>query len=314
VQDLLVKKVTRMRNPVPAPKRLLITLHWLATGMRFKDLGDSWAIGQSTAHKVVHETVEVLKQTFVRRSIQFPTGTELNNVINDFQALCGLPQCGGAIDGCFIPIKRPSGTFGYKYWCYKGHDAILLLAVVDARGLFTYIHVGNPGSVGDAATYHLSVLDHKIQFGEWLSQAHAKLIRGVNVRPFLVADAAFPFQQTMMKAYTGDPPRGAKEHAYNYAHVRTRRVVEQAFGRLKGRFQITKSAANFNDPEWLSDVTMVCCALHNICERHSDPFEDDWLPPLEAQPAMAAAATEGNQDVRGVRDAIAEYLRAQGLF
>jgi hypothetical protein len=52
--------------------------------------------------------------------------------------ICFKPQCAGAIDGCFIPIVRPEGEFAHKYWCYKGMDAIILLAVVDVRGLFTY--------------------------------------------------------------------------------------------------------------------------------------------------------------------------------
>ncbi|CAL8462194.1 g5406 [Coccomyxa elongata] len=43
------RRDTIMRRAIPAKKRLMITLHWLATGMRFKDLADSWAIGKSTA-------------------------------------------------------------------------------------------------------------------------------------------------------------------------------------------------------------------------------------------------------------------------
>lgn len=45
-----------MRQAIPARKRLMITLHWLATGMRFKDLADAWGIGKSTAHVIQGRT------------------------------------------------------------------------------------------------------------------------------------------------------------------------------------------------------------------------------------------------------------------
>jgi hypothetical protein len=278
-------------------------------------------VGKSTAGGIVHEVVQALKVTFVSRSIVFPVGPELDQVMKDFEALPGLPQCAGAIDGCFIKIERPSGPFGYKYWCYKGHDAILLLGVVDARGIFTYVHVGNPGSVGDSGTFHGSTLELKIQSGTWLSANHSRIVEGINIRPFLVADAAFTFQPTVMKAFGGDPVEGTKEHAYNYSHVRTRRVVEQAFGRLKGRFHVLKHN-EYNDPDFMSDVTLVCCALHNLCERHMDPFEDDWWPAESNEPTPVTAAGGGGegagnaatQNARHIRNALATARFNAGGF
>ena len=32
------------------------------------------------------------------------------------------------------------------------------------------------------------------------------------------------------------------------------------------------------DPVFVRQVAVVCCALHNICERHQCPFEPGWLP------------------------------------
>ena len=33
-----------------------------------------------------------------------------------------------------------------------------------------------------------------------------------------------------------------------------------------------------NNPVLVRKVAMMCCALHNICERHQSPFEPGWLP------------------------------------
>ena len=35
---------------------------------------------------------------------------------------------------------------------------------------------------------------------------------------------------------------------------------------------------NLSDPIFAGQMALVCCALHNVCERHQCPFEDSWLP------------------------------------
>ena len=35
---------------------------------------------------------------------------------------------------------------------------------------------------------------------------------------------------------------------------------------------------NANDPVFVRQVAIVCCGLHNVCERHPCPFEPGWLP------------------------------------
>ena len=109
-------QTTRMRDPVCSEKRLLVTLHWLSTGLRFKDLVDTWTIGTATAQRIVHQVVLVMDMFFSHRSIVFPVGRELEQVMTVFDKLSGLEQCGGAIDGTFVQIKRPSGEFGFRYW------------------------------------------------------------------------------------------------------------------------------------------------------------------------------------------------------
>ena len=53
-------------------------------------------------------------------------------MLMDIAALGGLPCCGGALDGTFIPIKKPA-NFGDIYAYYKKFTATIVLACVDAR-------------------------------------------------------------------------------------------------------------------------------------------------------------------------------------
>ena len=85
----------------------------------------------------------------------------------DFEALCGLPCCVGALDDTFMAVKKPS-DFGDTYFSYKKFIAIIVLACVDARGIFTYVNTGRPGSVGDSYTYRLVFCFRKLQVASGL--------------------------------------------------------------------------------------------------------------------------------------------------
>ncbi len=98
------------------------------------------------------------------RVIKWPDHHELQQIMTEMEHEHRLPQCAGAIDGSFIHMPTPSGTFAEKYWCYKGGEhAILLLAVCDARGKFTYVNVGQPATVGVAAAFARSSLRDSIE-------------------------------------------------------------------------------------------------------------------------------------------------------
>ena len=151
---LLERQVTRFRAPVASDKRLAMTLRYFAQGITFAQLALMYGVGKSTAVLVVHDTIANLKQHMVNDSIRFPQG-ELEQVMMDFKHFSGggLPQCAGAIDGTFMHIIKPA-LHGDSFWCYKNYTAILVLACVDARGLFTYVNAGSPGSCGDAAVFN----------------------------------------------------------------------------------------------------------------------------------------------------------------
>ena len=298
-----------MRQPVPSEKRLAMTLYYLAHRGLFAQLALMYSVGKSTAQAVVHSTVSAFRQHLVSESIRFPQGEELRQVVKDFECLAGLPQCAGADDGTFMRITKPR-VFGDTYWCYKQHVAILLLAVVDARGIFTDVNTGGTGSVGDAAAYNTSRLARNVQSRKWLGDS-GKIINGKLVHPFLVGDSAFALSTTMMKCY-GENDQAPHHNTFNWCLIRTRRVVEQAFGHLKGRFHVlTKN--NLFDPSFAAEVAIVCCTLHNVCERWSCTFEDSWLVDPQRyddyhQGPNAVVHNQVNDSGVALRDHLATFL------
>ena len=95
-----------------------------------------YAVRKSSVANMVHEGASILRAQLVPAAIVFPTGHELEQVMVDFESLCGLPCCAGALDGTFMALKKPS-EFGDSYYCYKKFVAIIVLACVDARSIFT---------------------------------------------------------------------------------------------------------------------------------------------------------------------------------
>ena len=165
----MIRMDTKYRKCIPSDKRLVMTLIWLAHGLHFKVLGQIFGVGTSTACNIVHDTIDAMARVLPSKYIKFPRGAALQSVIADFAEMDGLPGCAGAIDGCFIPIIKPAGPWGFKYWCYKHFHSIILMAVCDAKYRFSYISVGEPGSVGDSATFLRTTLSKQSFFWKALT-------------------------------------------------------------------------------------------------------------------------------------------------
>jgi hypothetical protein len=105
---------TPMHAAIPPRKRLAITMHCIATAPQFGDLADTWGIGTTTVHMIVHDTVQVLEEVLVGSSVCFPCSeAALQQLIDGFEQMMGLPQCAGANDGAFIsPLLAACGPVG----------------------------------------------------------------------------------------------------------------------------------------------------------------------------------------------------------
>lgn len=127
-----------------------------------------FTFGRSTVGEIVHDTVSSLYDVVSTDTIMFPVILELEQTMQWFEEISGLPMCCGDIDGTFVQIVKPE-EYRDWYWCYKGYPIILLFACVDSRGVFAFVDVGATGSIGDAAVYINSVLKDNIGNGVWLN-------------------------------------------------------------------------------------------------------------------------------------------------
>ncbi|XP_034057701.1 protein ALP1-like isoform X2 [Gymnodraco acuticeps] len=294
VSGVMGRRDTNYRLCIPNKKRVAIALWKLATGGEYRTISHFFGVGQSTVCLCVQDFCRATMEVLLPLHITFPDVEKLVEMATFFNRRWRAPQCVGAIDGSHIPILAPR-DYPKDYYNRKGWHSVVLQAVVDDRGMFCDVCVGDPGSVHDARVLKQSNLWVAISDGVLLGQ-NKMTISGCDVGHYLIGDPAYPMQRWLMKPFSD---------IYRLSSARS--VVEMAFGRLKGRWRCLLKRNNC-ELELSKIMTVTCCVLHNICEEHSDNFTDDCHELVYGQPALHPLPDNGRQEGADVRSALMNYF------
>ena len=188
-------------------------------------------------------------------------------------------------------------------------------AVVDHQYRFLDIYVGWPGSVHDARVFAHSSLYNKGESGTLLLSGVKTIQPGIDLPLYIIGDSAYPLLNWLMKPYPQSLATTRNQITYNYRISRARIVVENAFGRLKGRW---RRLLKRNDMivENVSTVVAAACVLHNLCEMHNEPFNDSWLTTdTNEQPQSQANVQQSTsqQSAHQIQAALEEYFKTNPL-
>jgi len=122
----------------------------------------------------------------------------------------------------------------------KTFFSLVLMAVCDARYVFSFVDIGDYGSNNDSEVFRRSAIG-KSFFNKEMNLPNPEYIENLqnfgSIPYYLVGDDAFPLQQWLMKPYPG---QGIQESQaiFNYRLSRARRVIENAFGILAARWRV----------------------------------------------------------------------------
>lgn len=249
-------------------------------------MGHLFGVSITTVWRCVSEFVIAAETLLVPELIHLPDQGKFLEMAGYIENRWGLPQCIGAIDGSHIPILAPP-NYHCDFFNRKGWHSVILQGVVDGKGIFWNVFAGLPGSLHDARVLRLSTLWELASHGN-LFPAHIRDIGGASVGYYILGDSAYPLQNWLLKPFPDTGRLTIEQQNYNKKISRARVVVENSFGRLKGRWRCLLKR-NDCDVSLVKSMVLTCCALHNLCERHGEEYDGEW--------DVAAAVTEPAEPV-----------------
>lgn len=277
---------------------LLLGLWYLATTSTYREISDLFGLSTSTVYKHIDIAVDAIAQLSCNL-IVWPDD-EIEKVEADFRAISGFPGIIGAIDGCHVPITAPLEQHRSYQDRTMGHS-VTLLACCDASLSFTYVFAGFPGSAHDQRVTNNSDLPFMMNDGadRYFKSKHYHLI----------GDSAFTLSTHMMVPYKDHGHLTQQELRFNHKLSLTRRVIENAFAWLKGRFRRLKRI-ECQKVERVSTIILAACVLHNLALQYAEPEPVQ----LETDYARDASQTResnerDNREAKTKRDKISRNLR-----
>ena len=143
VGPAISKQDTQMRRSISAAERLCLTIHFLAYGCSQQSLSFTYRIGKSTICGIINETCLAIWNGLQEQYLRPPkTPADWKRIATGFQEIWNLPHCIGAIDGKHVAMKSPINS-GCIYYNYKGYFSTVLMAICDARYVFTLVESNN---------------------------------------------------------------------------------------------------------------------------------------------------------------------------
>lgn len=267
LRTYLQKRDTKFRKAITLGKRVAICIYVLKGGCDHGTVADLFGVGHSTVRYLVSEFCDAVIMQH-KKLVHFPYKEEEKEAIaTDFFEKCQYPDCFGALDGTHIPILPPDKN-KEDYFCYKGFHSISVLALVDANYLFRFFVSGAPGRCNDPSILERSSFFQMFEGGLNGEAVHTKF--------HIIADGIFALKTWLMKPYEFIKDMPLIHQNFNYRLSRARVKVENAFGRLKGRFRILLRKPDVHI-ETMRKIIETCMILHNFLELNGEEVLEKWL-------------------------------------
>ena len=137
-----------------------------------------------------------------------------------------------------------------------------------------------------------------------------KQIGNVESSALILGDSAYSLENWLTKPYSDRGNLSPDEARFNIAFSRNRVVVENTFGRLKGRFQCIAKRLD-NTLEHTVNIVTTCCILHNFWIIIKQRFLHEWLQQTEvdlAQNRNTSRCVEAVNEAESIQSVIRDNL------
>ena len=202
-------------------------------------MNDLYRCGASTIHKYTNRVCRVLSSRdrgLFTTYIHTPIGDRLHDIMERFRNSTGLPNICGAIDGTHIPLaRRPRSNFtpmASNFFNRKKFHSVVLQGVCDMDRIFWNVCTRQPSGVHDAGQFRWSSLYHELYQRHILSNPTI-VVRGVQVKPYLIGDSTYPSRPYLLKNYKPANPAFRDQKRFDASINTGRVVIEHVFSVLK---------------------------------------------------------------------------------
>ena len=195
----------------------------------------------------------------------------MQTIFKKFKEISGFPWAVGAIDGCHSRIRARLKD-AEDYINRKGYHSIVLQRLVDNNYMFCNVFMGWPGKSHDAKISKKSPI--------FLPTTLSRHTRNTSIPPLILGDSVYALEELIMRSYADRGDLNPQEKRYNVALSKSLVVVENAFGRFKGRFQCLSKRLDISVQNTVN-IVAACCLLHNVCELKKHEFFEDLLQNID---------------------------------
>lgn len=137
------------------------------------------------------------------------------------------------------------------------------MAAADAQYKFTWVDIGDYGSMSDGGIWAESALGSALEEGS-VNLPLPRLLPNSNIMfpHFFIGDEAFPLKIYMMRPY---PKKDLcnRKRIFNYRLCRARRVIENSFGILTTKWRVLRRSLCFS-PANVEVIVKALICLHNF--------------------------------------------------
>lgn len=286
-------------------KIVAVALFKLASCAEYRTVGISFGIHKSTVKKCLYRVCDAICKVLMSEEIRMPDEQEAQVLSRKFERKCKFLSVIGCIDGSHIPVTAPAEG-KRDFLNRKGWASLVLQGVVDVNYLFRDISIKYPGSSHDALVFKNSFI---FRNNPRLIPQNTVNINGMAISSMLIGDPAYPLLPWLIKGYS--PPRSPEESSFNTYISSARIVVENAFGRLKGRFRCLTKRLDVHH-SFIPTLVGACCVLHNLVERNNEHYYNHWdldreeLENIYPQPIRIPIQDPHEANV--IRNHLKEYL------
>lgn len=264
IEDCLTRPVRGRKPKFTNLDQFLLFLHFLREYPTSETMKAVLSIEPSTFDGIVYRVLDAVGPKLIEEFITKPAQNTPLIVDEEF------PACPYVVDATVQQINQPSLDWNISSKYFSGKHNLYCLksqVIVMINGLAMHIVSGIEGSVHD-----------KKIFDENLEDFKQKVVKFHENDPFnIIGDKGYQDSKMnfLTTPYKGKPPQlSSQQLLFNENLGKVRIIVENFFGRLKSRYNITGSKYR-GSHERYALIFKVCCALVNFEILNGHPLRSE---------------------------------------